>query len=61
MACAVFPDTAMLWDILSHSLPGAMPGPTGYPPIFAIWMRSGGLLKSMYSKSAGISETIAEN
>jgi hypothetical protein len=51
----------MLWDILSPSVPDAIPGPTGYPPIFAIWMPSGGPLKSMYSKNAGISETIAEN
>ncbi len=31
------------------------------PPIFAIWRRSGGQPKSMYSKSDGISKTIGEN
>jgi len=36
-------------------------GTNRIPPIFAIWRRSGGPPKSMYSKIAGISETVADN
>ena len=36
------------------------PGLIGYPPVFVFWRQLGAPPKSMYSKVAGISETIDE-
>ena len=61
IAHAALPNTAMMWDIMSARPPASLSKPVGYPPIFAIWRRSGGPSKSIYSKAAGISKTNDEN
>ena len=61
IAYAPLPNGAMIWDIMSASPPASLPRRAGYPPIFAIWRRSGGSSKSMYSKVAGISGTDGKN
>jgi len=50
-----------MWDIMSARPHASLPETVGYPPIFVIRRRSGGLSKSMHSKVAGISKTNDEN